>query len=123
MFVSSLTFTLGFIYSAQAMHSKMLSNVLGWPMWLFDTTPMGRITNRFSKDVETIDNILPQVFRIFLSGFFGVNRKFIPLKHIVIKHLQIHRMVSVSVEICILTYHSKFLYVTLIYDERYKKQC
>lgn len=58
------------------MHSLMLSNALRWPMMLFDTTPLGRILNRFSKDVETIDNILPQVIRTWLLTFFGVNSNF-----------------------------------------------
>ena len=32
-----------------------------------DTTPLGRIINRFSKDVYTVDEVLPRVFQ----GYFG----------------------------------------------------
>lgn len=41
-------------------------------MGRFDTTPLGRILNRFSKDVDVVDNILPQVIRSWIMMFFGV---------------------------------------------------
>lgn len=57
------------------MQSNLLSNVLRWPMELFDTTPVGRILNRFSKDVDTVDNVLPHVIRSWLMMFFAVKKK------------------------------------------------
>jgi hypothetical protein len=30
-------------------------------MGFFDTTPLGRIINRFSKDIYTVDEQIPQV--------------------------------------------------------------
>lgn len=71
--IISLIVSLGFILSAQTMHESLLINVLRWGMWLFDTTPMGRILNRFSKDVDTVDNVLPQVLRAWCMTFFSVN--------------------------------------------------
>lgn len=54
------------------MQDSLLTNVLRWPMELFDTTPVGRVLNRFSKDVDTVDNVLPQVIRSWLMMFFAV---------------------------------------------------
>lgn len=55
------------------MHSILLNAVLRLPMTFFDVTPLGRILNRFSKDVDTCDNVLPHVLRMFIAMTFGVS--------------------------------------------------
>lgn len=42
---------------------------------MFDITPLGRIVNRFSKDIDTIDNVLPFNIRVVLSQAFMVKSK------------------------------------------------
>ena len=41
--------------AAQRVFSTMTHRVLHAPMSYFDTTPMGRILNRFTYDVEQVD--------------------------------------------------------------------
>ena len=47
--------------AARLLHSHLMSNVIRLPMSFFDTTPLGRTINRFSKDVDTLDNTMPLV--------------------------------------------------------------
>ncbi|KAI8353074.1 multi drug resistance-associated protein MRP [Mortierella sp. GBAus27b] len=58
--------------SARVLHQKMLQSVLRSPMMFFDTTPMGRILNRFSKDQSMIDEVLPRSFSGFSYTLFQV---------------------------------------------------
>ncbi|KAG0347607.1 hypothetical protein BG004_007368 [Podila humilis] len=60
------------IRSARVLHHDMLHGVLRSPMRFFDTTPMGRILNRFSKDQSTIDEVLPRSFAGYSRTLFQV---------------------------------------------------
>ncbi|EDV27211.1 uncharacterized protein TRIADDRAFT_54940 [Trichoplax adhaerens] len=47
------------IDSARIFHNRMLKSVLHAPIYFFDTNPVGRVLNRFSKDLNHMDNELP----------------------------------------------------------------
>ena len=52
--------------ASRRIHSDMARRVIRAPMWWFEKTPAGRILNRFSSDVETIDQDLMDTMSIFL---------------------------------------------------------
>ena len=62
MFVilATLSLAIATIIGSKNLHNGMLTNILRSPMSFFDTTPVGRILNRFSKDMYTIDEVIPQ---------------------------------------------------------------
>uniref|UniRef100_A0A6M2DRX2 ABC-type glutathione-S-conjugate transporter n=1 Tax=Xenopsylla cheopis TaxID=163159 RepID=A0A6M2DRX2_XENCH len=72
MFVGSLLLSLGTVLAAKVMHNALFSRSLKAPMSFFDTTPLGRIINRFSKDIDVIDNVLPMVIRTWINMLFTV---------------------------------------------------
>ena len=54
------------------MFEQLLDVVLEAPMSFFDTTPIGRIINRFSKDMYTVDEQLVVSIRSYLVTLLNV---------------------------------------------------
>lgn len=57
--VAIVALTLGSLRASERLHQSMLDHVLRSTSAFFDTTPTGRIINRFSKDIDEIDLMLP----------------------------------------------------------------
>ena len=58
--------------AASSMHNDVFKLILYSPMAFFDSTPIGRITNRMAKDVDDIDNYLPVKVEHCLRNFCRV---------------------------------------------------
>ena len=58
----------GGIRACKRVFSNMTHRVLHAPMSYFDTTPLGRVLNRFTYDVEQVDITLSQFMSIFIIG-------------------------------------------------------
>ncbi|KAF9909339.1 hypothetical protein EC991_008724 [Linnemannia zychae] len=57
------------VRASERLHNMLLNNILRLPMSFFDTTPTGRIINRFSSDIFSIDEKLPWSFHdMFFCG-------------------------------------------------------
>ncbi|XP_063922468.1 multidrug resistance-associated protein 1 isoform X1 [Zophobas morio] len=104
--LSALTLFIGSLNGAQLLHQLLLSNILRVPCTtFFDVTPVGRILNRFSKDVDTLDNILPMTIRGWITCFFSV------LGTLVVISYTTPIFISVIVPIGILYYFIQRFYV------------
>ena len=68
----TISLALAVIFASKTLHSRMLKNILRSPMSFFDTTPLGRVLNRFSKDIYTIDEVIPRSIRMFLFTLFRI---------------------------------------------------
>uniref|UniRef100_H0ZFW7 ATP binding cassette subfamily C member 3 n=1 Tax=Taeniopygia guttata TaxID=59729 RepID=H0ZFW7_TAEGU len=68
--ICSFTLALGGINAARTLHAALLENKFHTPQSFYDTTPTGRIINRFSKDIYIIDEVIPPTILMFLGTFF-----------------------------------------------------
>ncbi|KAF8558202.1 ABC transporter [Imleria badia] len=64
MFFMGASFAILTYYASQELHARAITRVLHAPMSFFETTPLGRIMNRFAKDIDTIDNLIGDSLRL-----------------------------------------------------------
>ncbi|XP_051799250.1 ATP-binding cassette sub-family C member 4-like isoform X1 [Acanthochromis polyacanthus] len=57
---------------AQSLHNGMFKTILRTPVRFFDINPIGRILNRFSKDIGQLDSNMPWTFVDFIQLFLQV---------------------------------------------------
>ncbi|XP_030856170.1 ATP-binding cassette sub-family C member 9 isoform X1 [Strongylocentrotus purpuratus] len=64
------------VQTSKNLHNLMLTRVLRAPMRFFDTTPIGRIMNRFASDMQKLDQtqgpFILGLFKFFLATMTGV---------------------------------------------------
>ncbi|XP_014823925.1 PREDICTED: canalicular multispecific organic anion transporter 1-like [Poecilia mexicana] len=72
VFLGTLLLANASVNASRILHSRLLNNILRVPMLFFDTTPIGRVVNRFAKDIFTVDEAIPQSFRSWILCLLGV---------------------------------------------------
>ncbi|XP_030894479.1 multidrug resistance-associated protein 9 isoform X3 [Leptonychotes weddellii] len=70
--IKGFTFTKTTLMASSSLHDRVFDKILKSPMSFFDTTPTGRLMNRFSKDMDELDVRLPFHAENFLQQFFMV---------------------------------------------------
>ncbi|XP_050299303.1 ATP-binding cassette sub-family C member 10 isoform X2 [Anthonomus grandis grandis] len=70
--IRAFLFAYGGIIAATKFHKLLLKSVVRAKTTFFDITPLGRILNRFSSDMYTVDDSLPFILNILLAQFFGL---------------------------------------------------
>ncbi|XP_071501330.1 ATP-binding cassette sub-family C member 5-like [Diadema antillarum] len=77
--IKSLVYMKLTLKSSNTLHNNMYHKVMRSPMSFFDTTPTGRILNRFSKDMDELDVLLPVNVDIALMNGFIIIASFISI--------------------------------------------
>ncbi|XP_032957047.1 multidrug resistance-associated protein 1 isoform X1 [Rhinolophus ferrumequinum] len=72
VFGYSMALSIGGIFASRHLHLDLLHNVLRSPMSFFERTPSGNLVNRFSKELDTVDSMIPQVIKMFMGSLFNV---------------------------------------------------
>ncbi|XP_065867125.1 ABC transporter C family member 13 isoform X1 [Euphorbia lathyris] len=70
--VRAFSFAFGGLRAAVQVHNTLLNKLIDAPVEFFDQTPAGRILNRLSSDLYTIDDSLPFILNILLANFVGL---------------------------------------------------
>uniref|UniRef100_A0A3Q3LYS7 Multidrug resistance-associated protein 4-like n=1 Tax=Labrus bergylta TaxID=56723 RepID=A0A3Q3LYS7_9LABR len=56
----------------QSLHNRMFDAILRTPVRFFDVNPIGRVLNRFSKDIGQLDSNMPWTFVDFIQVFLQI---------------------------------------------------
>ena len=67
LIIRSATVMNALITSSMNLHNLMLSVVVKAPVLFFDTNPVGRVLNRFSRDINIMEELLPEAFMMALQ--------------------------------------------------------
>ncbi|KMZ74266.1 ABC transporter C family member 13, partial [Zostera marina] len=70
--IRAFSFSYGGLRAAIEVHSNFLKNLINAPVHFFSQNPSGRILNRLSSDLYTIDDSLPFILNILLANFFNL---------------------------------------------------
>ncbi|KAL4028664.1 hypothetical protein IC575_011872 [Cucumis melo] len=73
----SIWFITSSLHAARTLHDQMLLSTIKAPMLFFNINPLGRIVNRFSKDIGEIDRIIPQRLHVLLEQISSILCTFI----------------------------------------------
>uniref|UniRef100_A0A8C6PLB0 Multidrug resistance-associated protein 1 n=1 Tax=Nothobranchius furzeri TaxID=105023 RepID=A0A8C6PLB0_NOTFU len=72
VFGYSLSASIGGILASRFLHQSMLDDVLRSPVSFFERTPSGNLVNRFAKEMDTIDSVIPSILKMFMGSMFNV---------------------------------------------------
>ncbi|KAG9071036.1 hypothetical protein KI688_008579 [Linnemannia hyalina] len=61
----------GSLHPSRILHRKALDRILHSPIRLFDTAPLGRIINHFTRDMDTVDQQVTNVSANIMVDFLG----------------------------------------------------
>ncbi|XP_038982338.1 ABC transporter C family member 13-like isoform X1 [Phoenix dactylifera] len=68
----AFSFSYGGLRAAVQVHTKLLNKLVDAPVHFFDQNPSGRILNRLSSDLYTLDDSLPFILNILLANFYSL---------------------------------------------------
>jgi len=58
------------VRASHTLHERLFANIMRAPMRFFDTTPVGRVLARFSRDCDQMDMQLPMTLNMLMTSVF-----------------------------------------------------
>lgn len=93
------------IEGSKTLHSNMALSVIRSPMSFFETTPTGRILNRFSNDIYKVDEQMGRVFGMFFTNLAKV------LFTLIVICFSTWPFIFIIIPLCLFYYHTQQYYL------------
>jgi len=77
VFGSAILYYVGAIKASRVIHRKLVDSIFGAYMRFLDSTPVGRIISRFTKDMKNIDGNFPENFAMVADLTMSMVLKFL----------------------------------------------
>ncbi|NXT94481.1 MRP1 protein, partial [Anhinga rufa] len=71
-FVSTAAVLLGGVLASHKLFLQLLRNVARSPMVFFEQTPIGNLLNRFSREMDAIDSVIPEKLKSLMGFLFNL---------------------------------------------------
>ncbi|KAI8785114.1 multidrug resistance-associated protein 1 [Biomphalaria glabrata] len=101
----SILLQVSHVATSRKLHNELLFSIIKAPMSFFDTTPMGRILNRFSQDIATLDN------DVFLEAEIALDNALRCVSTVIIISYTMPIFLSVIIPVIIILYFVQQLYI------------
>lgn len=79
--LSNICLVIMYMRAAKVYHRKLLVSILRSTLHFFESTPIGRIINRFSRDIELLETSIPDSFKICMFCLSNILHTFIILAY------------------------------------------
>ncbi|OAF68604.1 hypothetical protein A3Q56_03641 [Intoshia linei] len=103
--IYAASIAMAFVKGSRGLHVRMLHAVLRSPVSFFNSTPTGRLINRFTKDMTAVDIVMPGQLKGFIGTLFGVIGSFFILVY------SNYVILIVIIPLCIVYYTIQRLYI------------
>ncbi|NXK63709.1 MRP1 protein, partial [Sylvietta virens] len=71
-FACTAAVLLGGVLASHQLFLQLLRNVMRCPMLFFEQTPVGHLLNRFSRDMDAVDSVIPDKLKSVLGFLFNL---------------------------------------------------
>ena len=118
LLLACVTFSFGAMNASVILHNTILVNIIKSPMSFFETTPLGRIMNRFTRDTYILDDLLPRTLIYFAITMFDLVGTMVVISYVTpwflsvvlpLGLLFIFIQVSIGINTPLLYFYNKFL--------------
>lgn len=81
----------------KGIHFNMINKIIHWPLLQFEKTPTGRIMNKFSKDLYTLDFYVPRNLHLIMLTFIGIISAYFEIMVIEVAMIALVFIIGVSI--------------------------